>query len=35
MVEVLNHLEDGAGATIHWHGMFQKDTPWMDWVVTW
>lgn len=29
-VSVFNHLEDGEGTTIHWHGMYQKGTPWMD-----
>ena len=30
VVAVTNHLEDGAGATIHWHGMRQRHTPYMD-----
>ncbi len=29
VVHVLNHLES-EGITIHWHGMFQKGTAWMD-----
>ncbi|KAK4621999.1 oxidoreductase ptaK [Fulvia fulva] len=27
-VVVHNHLEEGTA--IHWHGLLQKDTPWMD-----
>ena len=29
IVDVFNHLSS-EGVTIHWHGIHQKDTPWMD-----
>lgn len=29
IVDVKNHLA-GAGLTLHWHGLHQKKTPWMD-----
>ncbi|KAL9706052.1 hypothetical protein quinque_009570 [Culex quinquefasciatus] len=29
VVDLLNHMEGSAGA-IHWHGMHQMQTPWMD-----
>lgn len=29
IVDVTNHM-DGHGLAIHWHGIFQKETPWMD-----
>lgn len=29
IVDVSNHMP-GQGLTIHWHGIHQKKTPWMD-----
>ena len=29
IIDVFNHLSS-EGVTIHWHGIHQKDTPWMD-----
>uniref|UniRef100_A0AAG5DEL4 Uncharacterized protein n=1 Tax=Anopheles atroparvus TaxID=41427 RepID=A0AAG5DEL4_ANOAO len=29
VVDLKNHIE-GAESTIHWHGIHQSDTPWMD-----
>ena len=26
----LTNLAEGTGTSIHWHGMFQKGTPWAD-----
>jgi Multicopper oxidase len=30
VVKVNNQLPDGQGTSIHWHGMFQTNTTWMD-----
>jgi len=30
IVTLKNHLTNGEGTALHWHGQFQKDTPWMD-----
>ena len=29
-MNVKNHLANGEGSSIHWHGLYQRDTPWMD-----
>ncbi|XP_001653728.2 laccase-5 [Aedes aegypti] len=29
VIDLLNHME-GSSTTIHWHGMHQTQTPWMD-----
>lgn len=29
IVDVTNHMH-GQGLTLHWHGIHQKNTPWMD-----
>ena len=29
VVEVINEMMTD-GVTIHWHGMHQRETPWMD-----
>ncbi|XP_071954213.1 uncharacterized protein [Antedon mediterranea] len=29
-VKVINNLQDYLGVTIHWHGMYQTGTNWMD-----
>lgn len=29
VIDVTNHM-DGQGLTLHWHGLHQKETPWMD-----
>ncbi|XP_058126511.1 uncharacterized protein LOC131281949 [Anopheles ziemanni] len=29
VVDLMNHME-GLESTIHWHGIHQSDTPWMD-----
>ena len=29
-MEVLNDMQNGEGISIHWHGFFQKGTPYMD-----
>ena len=30
IVDVINRLENGEGISIHWHGLYQKNTPYMD-----
>ena len=30
VVNVENHLANGEATTIHWHGMYQRGTQWMD-----
>jgi FtsP/CotA-like multicopper oxidase with cupredoxin domain len=30
VVKVNNQLPDGQGTSIHWHGIFQADSNWMD-----
>ena len=30
VVNVENHLVNGEATTIHWHGMYQRGTQWMD-----
>ncbi|XP_063960219.1 uncharacterized protein LOC129266740 [Lytechinus pictus] len=30
IVEVNNELDDGEGVSIHWHGLLQRKTPYMD-----
>ncbi|XP_078483151.1 uncharacterized protein LOC100178857 isoform X1 [Ciona intestinalis] len=30
VVRVHNRLDNGEGTTIHWHGLSQRGTPWMD-----
>ena len=29
-MDVENHLVNGDATTIHWHGMYQRGTQWMD-----
>ncbi|KAF2704103.1 multicopper oxidase [Pleomassaria siparia CBS 279.74] len=29
-IRVTNYIDDDQGTAIHWHGLFQKETPWMD-----
>jgi FtsP/CotA-like multicopper oxidase with cupredoxin domain len=29
-IKLINNIDDHEGTAIHWHGLFQKDTPWMD-----
>ncbi len=30
MVNMTNHAETGASMTLHWHGVLQEGTPFMD-----
>jgi FtsP/CotA-like multicopper oxidase with cupredoxin domain len=30
VVNVINNLKDGAFVSIHWHGLTQNKTPYMD-----
>jgi len=30
VVRVKNHLANGEGTSIHWHGLYQRESPWMD-----
>jgi FtsP/CotA-like multicopper oxidase with cupredoxin domain len=35
MIEVtVDNALENEGTTMHWHGLTQKDTPWMDGVPT-
>ncbi len=29
-VKVRNHLANGEGTAIHWHGLYQRNSQWMD-----
>jgi FtsP/CotA-like multicopper oxidase with cupredoxin domain len=29
-IKVINQIDDDQGTAIHWHGLFQKESPWMD-----
>ncbi|ORY05490.1 extracellular dihydrogeodin oxidase/laccase-like protein [Clohesyomyces aquaticus] len=30
IIHVNNQISDPEGTALHWHGFYQKDTPWMD-----